>query len=65
MHVIHAHYTSLVPSDLEFPPQGHNYHTTEREEGRRAEELGVEDDGEAGEEHRLFLPTPPFMMSAE
>jgi hypothetical protein len=37
----------------------------EREEDRRAEELGVEDDGEAGEEHRLFLPTPPFMMSAE
>ena len=31
----------------------------EREEERRAAEAG------AGEEHRLFLPTPPFMATAE
>jgi len=36
----------------------------EREEEKRAEELGAEDVG-AGREHRLFLPTPPFMASAE
>jgi len=35
----------------------------EREEERRAEEHGVEDEGR--EEHRLFLPTPPFMAPAE
>jgi len=32
--------------------------------GEEAEELGAEDVG-AGREHRLFLPTPPFMASAE
>ena len=36
----------------------------EREAERRAEGLDAEDEGEAGEEHRLFLPTPPFMASA-
>ena len=35
----------------------------EQEEERRAEERGAEDDG--GEEHRLFLPTPSFMATAE
>ena len=36
---------------------------TEREEERRAKEFGAEEGGE--EEHGLFLPTPPFMASAE
>jgi ribonuclease HI len=36
----------------------------EREEERRAEEPDSEDEGEAGGESRLFLPTPPFMASA-
>ena len=36
----------------------------EREEERRAEEPDTEDDEEE-EEHRLFLPTPSFMASAE
>ena len=35
----------------------------EREEERRAEELGAEDEGE--EDYRQFLPTPSFMASAE
>ena len=35
----------------------------EREE--QAEALGAEDEGEAGVEHRLFLPTRSFMASAE
>ena len=37
----------------------------EREEERRAGELDAEGGGEAEEEHRLFLPTPPFMASAK
>jgi ribonuclease HI len=39
----------------------------EREEEREAEAeaLGAEDEGDAGEELRLFLPTPLFMASAE
>jgi ribonuclease HI len=37
----------------------------EREEARWAEEHSAEVDGEAGEERELFLPTPPFMVSAE
>ena len=37
----------------------------QREEDRRVEELDVEDDGENGEEHRLFLPSPPFTASVE
>ena len=37
----------------------------ERETERRMEELGAGDEGEVGEEHRLFLPYPPFMASAE
>ena len=38
----------------------------EREEEREAEAevLGAEDEGGARDEHRLFLPTPPFMASA-
>jgi hypothetical protein len=38
----------------------------EREEEREAEAaaLGAEDEGDAREERRLFLPTPPFMASA-
>jgi len=39
----------------------------EREEEREAEvgALGTGNDGEARKEHQLFLPTPPFMASAE
>ena len=37
----------------------------EREADRRAEETDIRDEGAAGGEHRLFLPTPPFMASAE
>ena len=36
----------------------------EREEEKKAEELGAEDVRDGGE-HRLFLPTPSFMVSAE
>ena len=38
----------------------------EREEEREAEAeaLDAEDEGDARDEHRLFLPTPPFMASA-
>jgi len=36
----------------------------EQEEEKRAEELVAEDVGDGGE-HRLFLPTPSFMASAE
>jgi len=37
----------------------------ELEAERRAEEPDTEGEGEAGGEHQLFLPTPPFMASAE
>jgi len=37
----------------------------EREEERRAEELGAEEGLRAGKGTPLFLPTPPFMASAE
>jgi hypothetical protein len=37
----------------------------EEERGAEAEALGAEDEGDAGEELRLFLPTPSFMASAE
>ena len=37
----------------------------EREEERRAAEAGAGEEGEAGEQHWLFLPTPPFMATAE
>jgi len=37
----------------------------ELEAERRAEEPDTEGAGEAGGEHQLFLPTPPFMVSAE
>jgi len=37
----------------------------EREEERRAGELDAEGGGEAEEEHRLFLPIPPFMALAK
>jgi len=37
----------------------------EREEGRRAEELGAEDELGAGEGTLLFLPNPPFVASAD
>jgi len=38
----------------------------EREEEREAEAeaLGAENEGDIRDEHRLFLPTPPFMASA-
>jgi len=36
----------------------------EREEEKKVEELGAEDVGDGGE-HRLFLPTPSFIASAE
>jgi len=36
----------------------------EREEEKRAQELGAEDVG-AGGEHWQFLPTPSFMATAE
>ena len=36
----------------------------EEEMEAEAEALGAEDEGDAGEEHRLFLPTPSFMASA-
>jgi len=40
---------------------------SEREEEREAEvgALGTGNGGEAREEHRLFIPTPPFIVSAE
>jgi len=37
----------------------------EREEERRAEELGAAEDPGEGEGTRLFLPTPPVMASAD
>ena len=37
----------------------------EREEERREEELGAEEEPGAGEGTLLFLPTPPFMASAD
>jgi len=36
----------------------------EREEKRRVEELGAENEAAAGEEPPLFLPTPSFMTTA-
>ena len=37
----------------------------EREEERRAEQPGAEEDLSAGEGRPLFLPTPSFMASAD
>ena len=37
----------------------------ELEAERRVEEPDTEGAGETGGEHQLFLPTPPFMVSAE